>query len=222
MKNDSFRPCEKSEELLVPEVPYLSAIGALMYLANYTHLDIAFSVNLLVKYCFAPTRKHWNEIKHVLRYLCETTDMGLFYSNESKQKLLGYENARYLSDPHKVRSQSRYVFNYNETVISWKSVKQTMVATSSNHSEILAIHEANRECIWLRSMIHHSQELCGLSPVKDNPTTLFEDNAMCIAQIKRGYIKGDRTNTFHQNSFIHMSFRRMVKLMSSKYIQVII
>ena len=28
---------------------------------------------------------------------------------------------------------------------------------------------------------------------KDNPTTLFEDNAACIAQIKGGYIKGDIT-----------------------------
>lgn len=34
VKKDSFRPCEKDEELLGPEVPYLSAIGALMYLAN--------------------------------------------------------------------------------------------------------------------------------------------------------------------------------------------
>ena len=76
---------------------------------------------------------------------------------------------------------------------SWKSVKQTMVDTSSNHSKILAIHEASGKCIWLRSMIHHIQESCGLSSVKDNPITLFEDNAVCIAQIKGGYIKGDRT-----------------------------
>ena len=119
--------------------------------------------------------------------------MGLFYSNKSKEKLLGYADARYLSDPHKARSQTGYVFNYNGTAISWRSVKQTMVATSSNHSKIIAIHEASRECIWLRSMIHHIQESCGLSSVKDKPTILFEDNAACIAQIKGGYIKGDKT-----------------------------
>ena len=79
--------------------------------------------------------------------------MSLFYSRESKQQLLGYADARYLSDPHKSRSQTGYVFNCNGTAISWKSIKQTMVVTSLNHSEILAIHEANRECIWLRSMI---------------------------------------------------------------------
>ena len=193
VKNDPFRPCEKGEELLGPEVPYLSAIGALMYLANCTRPDIAFSVNLLARYSSAPTRRHWKGIQHILRYLNGTTDMGLFYSNKSKEKLLGYADAGYLSDPHKARSQTGYVFNYNGTAISWRSVKQTMVATSSNHSEILAIHEASRECIWLRSMIYHIQESCGLSSVKDKPTILFEDNAACIAQIKGGYIKGDRT-----------------------------
>ncbi|RVW88003.1 Retrovirus-related Pol polyprotein from transposon TNT 1-94 [Vitis vinifera] len=174
-------------------IPYLSAIGALMYLANCTRPDIAFSINLLARYNSAPTRRHWNGIKHILRYLRGTTDMGLFYSRESKQQLLGYADAGYLSDPHKGRSQTGYVFNCNGTAISSRSVKQTMVATSSNHSEILAIHEASRECIWLRSMIQHIRESCGLSSIKGGPTTLFEDNAACIAQITGGYIKGDRT-----------------------------
>ena len=79
--------------------------------------------------------------------------MGLFYSKESKQQLPGYADAGYLSDPHKGRSQTGYVFSCNGVTTSWKSIKQTMVATSSNHSKILALHEASRECIWLRSMI---------------------------------------------------------------------
>ena len=57
---DPFRPKEENEELLGPEVPYLSAIGALMYLVNYTRPDIAFSVNLLARYSSAPTKRHWN------------------------------------------------------------------------------------------------------------------------------------------------------------------
>ena len=36
---DIFRPREDNEEILDPEVPYLSAIGALMYLAKYTRRD---------------------------------------------------------------------------------------------------------------------------------------------------------------------------------------
>ncbi|KAL6339409.1 hypothetical protein AAG906_032941 [Vitis piasezkii] len=68
-----------------------------------------------------------------------------------------------------------------------------MVATSSNHSEILAIHEVSRECVWLRSMIQQIQETCGIPSIRGNATVLHEDNAICIAQIKGGFIKGDRT-----------------------------
>ena len=59
--------------------------------------------------------------------------MSLFYSNESKQQLLRYVDAGNLSDPHKARSQTGYVFNCNGTAISWRSFMQTMVVTSSNH-----------------------------------------------------------------------------------------
>ena len=122
-----------------------------------------------------------------MHYLRRTIDISLFYSRESKQQLLGYADAVYLSDPHKGRSQIGYVFNCNDIAISWRPVKQTMVATSSNHSEILAIHEASCECIWLRSMIQHIRESCGLSSIKGDPKILFEDNVECIAQITGGY-----------------------------------
>ncbi|WKA07166.1 hypothetical protein VitviT2T_025025 [Vitis vinifera] len=188
-----FVLAKNDEELFGPEVPYLSAIGELIYLANCIRPNIAFSINLLARYSFAPTQRHWNGIKHILRYLCETTSMSLFYSRESKQQLLGYADAEYLLDPYKGKSQTWYVFNYNGTVISWRSIKQTMVVTSSNHSEILAIHEASCEYVWLRSMIQHIQETCGLPSIRGNATKLHEDNVACIAQIKGGFIKGDIT-----------------------------
>ena len=108
IKKDPFRPQEDDEETLGLEEPYLSAIGALMYLANYTLPNIAFAVNLLARYSFAPTRRHWNGIKHILRYLHGTTDLGLFYPNESKSQLVGYADAGYLSNPHKGRSQTGF------------------------------------------------------------------------------------------------------------------
>ncbi len=68
VKKDLFRPRE-DEETLGSGVPYLSAIGALLYLTNCTRPNIAFPVNLLVRHCSAPTRRHWIGVKHVLRFL---------------------------------------------------------------------------------------------------------------------------------------------------------
>ncbi|XP_035841267.1 secreted RxLR effector protein 161-like [Helianthus annuus] len=192
VENDPFRPSEDDEEVLGPEVPYLSAIGALMYLTNCTRPDISFAVNLLARFSSAPTKRHGNGIKHIFRYLRGTVDLGLFYPNDSKEGLVGYADAGYLSDPHKAKSQTGYVFMNGGTAISWCSQKQTLVATSSNHAEVIALHEASRECVWLRSMSQHIVTSCGLEKDR-SPTPIHEDNAVCVFQMKEGYIKSDRT-----------------------------
>ncbi|CAN4111387.1 unnamed protein product [Withania somnifera] len=124
VNKDLFRPQEENKELLGPEVPYHGAIGALMYLANATRSNIAFFVNLLARYSSSPMRRHWNEVKYVLRYLKGTIDMGLFYSNGYCANLVGHADAGYLSDPHKARSRTGYVFTFGGTAISWRSTKR--------------------------------------------------------------------------------------------------
>ena len=59
IKKDPFRPKEDDEPVIGPEVPYLSAVGALLYLAQCTRPYINFSVNLLARYSSAPTMRHW-------------------------------------------------------------------------------------------------------------------------------------------------------------------
>ena len=127
-----------------------------MYLAQCTRPDIAFAVNLLERFSSEPTRRHWNGIKHICRYLRGTLDLGLYYSKESTTSgLVGYSDAGYRSDPHKACSQTAYLFCYNGTSISWRATKKSLVATSSNHSKIIALYEVGRECVWLRSIITH-------------------------------------------------------------------
>ena len=65
-------------------------------------------------------------------------------------------------------------------MISWRSVKQTITTTSSTHAEILALHEASRECVWLRSIIQHVRQTCGLSLGKMKPTTIYEDKVHAL------------------------------------------
>jgi hypothetical protein len=95
------------------------------------------------------------------------------------------------------------VFTYDGTAILWRSTKQTLIATSSNHAELISLYDDGQECVWLRSMIQHIQEECGLESIRENPTVIYEDNITCIVQIKEGYIKGDRTKHISPKFFLN-------------------
>ena len=58
LEKDPFGPKKPDEEALGPEVPYLSAIGALMYLASHTRPDISFAVSLLSRFGSCLTLRH--------------------------------------------------------------------------------------------------------------------------------------------------------------------
>jgi hypothetical protein len=115
---DPFKPKGEGEEVLGQEYPYLSTIGALMYLANNTRPDIAFAVNYLVRHSAAPTMNHWNSIKNILRYLVSTIDLGLYFQKIQDSKLIGYLDDGYLLDPRNARSQTGYVSLHSRTTIS--------------------------------------------------------------------------------------------------------
>ena len=119
-------------------------------------------------------------------------DMGLHFLAQSDCILKGYADAGYLSDPADAKSQIGYIFLIGSTAMSWKSTKQTLTTTSSNHSKIIALYEASRECIWLRNVISHVLEHTG-TPKLTFPTIIFEDNRPYVEQIAAGFIKGDKT-----------------------------
>ncbi|KAM3322314.1 hypothetical protein P3S67_003465 [Capsicum chacoense] len=101
-----------------------------------------------------------------------------------KMIMMKARGAGYLSDPHKARSQIGYAFICGGIAISWRYTKLSIVATLSNHTEIIAIHEASRECVWLRSMIHLIREKYGVK--YDNlPIILYRDNSTYIAHLNR-------------------------------------
>ncbi|CAI7896415.1 unnamed protein product [Closterium sp. NIES-53] len=67
------------DESVEPSGPYQELVGFLMYLMTCTRLDLAYPLSLLARYV-APGRLrkvHWDAAKRLLRYLCDTSGMGL-------------------------------------------------------------------------------------------------------------------------------------------------
>ena len=165
-----------------------------MYLTQCIRPNITFAVNLLSRFSFKSTRIRCHEVKHIFHYLQWTIDLGLFYPKETtNHSLVGYTNLGYKSDLNKARSQIGYLFCYNGIAISWCSTKQTLVETFTNHFENIILYETGKECVRLRSVISHIQNTCHLTLVVNYPTTIYENNATSVAQVRGRFVKGDKT-----------------------------
>jgi hypothetical protein len=67
----SMDQCPKTheEEEDMSHVPYVSAVGSLMYAMVYTRPDIAHAVGFLSRHMLKPGKEHWTTVKRVFRYL---------------------------------------------------------------------------------------------------------------------------------------------------------
>ena len=149
--DDPYQPREEEEEI-VDKPKCLTPVGAFTYLTTHTRPVIAFATSILARHSQDPTIKHWNGVKHLLRYLQGTSDLGLYYHKTNHAKIQGFANSGFRIDMSAGKSQTSYIFLKNGAPISSKSTKQTVTATSTNHAELLAFHEAARETVWLRTM----------------------------------------------------------------------
>ena len=74
--------------------------------------------------------KHWIVVKKVLWYLQKTKDHMLVYRRVNDLEVIGYIDLDFASCVDDIKSISGYVFLLASRVISWKSVKQTTIASS--------------------------------------------------------------------------------------------
>ena len=70
-------PNTQEEKDFMSEVPYLSAVGSLQYLAMMTRPDIAHSVAYLAQFNANPGPEHWKALKHLFRYVKGTVQTEL-------------------------------------------------------------------------------------------------------------------------------------------------
>jgi hypothetical protein len=89
-----------------------------MYLANCTRLDIAFTLSLVARHSVNTTRMPWTCVKTILRYNKGTQDLGLFFSRQKDQKLMGYADVGYLLDPLMLELIIALCVLFGATVIS--------------------------------------------------------------------------------------------------------
>jgi hypothetical protein len=167
---------------LTDNTAYRRLIGSLMYIAVATRPDIMHAISILSRYLTMPSKDHWRAGLRVLAYLSNTADLGIHYRKDNLRSmndidssaLVGYADADFGNDIDSSRSMTGYVFTINGSALSWKSKRQSIVATSTCEAEYAAGATAAMELKWLRSLF---QDL----GIKTNrPTILYVDNESAI------------------------------------------
>lgn len=180
---------EKNE---MDKKPYARLVGSLMYAQICTRPDLAFAVGMLSRYQSNPGHEHWVAGKKVLRYLKRTKDNMLVYKKLKDQELevIGYSDASYKADVDDLKSTSGYVFMMAGGAVSWKSVKQSLTATSTMQAEYIAVHEATGQALWLRNFILEIKIVDSIQ----RPLKIFCDNAAAVF-----FAKNNKRSTASRN-----------------------
>ena len=158
-------------------------IGSIGYLACWSRPDVRQAVYYLARYQGNPSLKHYQLIKHLMRYLRETADLTLTFGNrhfDGDCPLTCMVDSNYIGDGDSCYSNTGYVFYYHGCPILCESKKQTAVSTGTTEAELIAASHAVRTGLYLRRLLVAD---FGLSP--DAIVTLGEDNQGCI-HISRG------------------------------------
>ena len=151
----TLRPLEKTSPRI--DRPYLELLGAVLYIANSTRPDLAYSVSELSRYSSHPGRNHWNELKRILYYLNETKEHGLVYKGKKSPVIIGFVDASYARCPITRKSRHGAVLLHSGGAVDWRSQMQKIVATSSMEAEYVGLCTAVKMACWLQSCMHELQ-----------------------------------------------------------------
>ncbi|KAM1863258.1 hypothetical protein ACFX14_003628 [Malus domestica] len=133
--------------------PYASLVGSLMYATICTRPDIAFIVGMLGRFQANPGEAHWISTKNVLRYLQRTKNFMLVFGKGESLELEGYIYSDLTGDVDDRKSTGCYIFMLNGGAVSWKSAKQTVIATSTMEAEFVAYFEGMKQAVWLKNFL---------------------------------------------------------------------
>ena len=170
--------CPKNdfENEQMKNIPYASVVGNIMYVQVCTKPDIAFADSVLGRYQSNLGMDHWRSEKKVLRYLQGMKDYMLVYKQTNNLEIISYSDSDFVGCVNSRKSTSGYIFMFVDRAVSWRSVKQNLIATSTK-TEFFSCFEATLHGVWMKSFIYGLRIIDSISrPLKvfcDYPVAIF-------------------------------------------------
>ncbi|GJW98205.1 ribonuclease H-like domain-containing protein [Tanacetum coccineum] len=131
---------------------YRSLARSLHYL-TFTRPDLSYAVQQLCLYMHDPREPHLNAMKHVLRYLRGTIDLGLQLLWFTTSQLIAYSDADWAGCPATRRSTSGYCIFFGDNLLTWSSKRQDTLSCSNTKAEYRGVANAVAETYWIRNLL---------------------------------------------------------------------
>ena len=131
---------------------YRRVIGRLLYV-TLTRPDISYAVQHLSEFLQQPNDLHYQAAMHVLRYLKWTPNKGLFFSKTNNFQITAYSNADWGTCRMSSWSLTGYCVFLEDSLVSWKTKKQKIVAKSSAEAEYRAMSATIFELEWITHLL---------------------------------------------------------------------
>jgi len=170
---------EEKEEM--KEIPYINAVGSLLYLAILTRPDIAFAASTLARFNSNPGMAHWKAVKHLFRYLKSTVDLKLAYGPDptiGDDRFITYCDSDHGGNKDNGKSTSGYLVKLGSGVVCWSSKLQPIVTLSTTEAEYVAGVAAGKEICWVQNLLGE------LGYTALTPSKLYIDNQSALSVAK--------------------------------------
>nr|XP_043629875.1 uncharacterized mitochondrial protein AtMg00810-like [Erigeron canadensis] len=150
--NLTIKPNSSKSKPLENISVYHKLIGKFIYL-TLTRSDISYAVQCLSQFMHAPMVEHFQLGLRVLRYLKNSPGKGLHIQSCKSLSLKAFVDSDWARCLRTRRSITGYSVFLGNTLISWKSKKQSTVAKSSAEAEYRALATVTCEIIWLLNLL---------------------------------------------------------------------
>ena len=153
---------------------YRRTLGQLRHIAVTYRSDINVALNHLSTHSLQPQRRHFRELKYLLRYLKGTADLPLVLGKDKNIELSAFSDANWNTKEANGRNVTGGIYRLCGGTIDTVSHRQECVASSTCHAEMIALSTV------AKGVIHHRALLNELGFPQDT-TTIYTDSEACDA-----------------------------------------